>query len=776
MGEHTREHGRAQTREQTREYTRVNDGRNRGEGAQAAERSSARGSGAAPTIRLARTSEHVGHEATRPRPGLPRAAFPRAGVAVALPAEERRAARARLVALALAGSATIGAALALAARVAQGQEGAGRVSGQPPVASGSAGVGRAGLDAGRTGAAGGGAAGTAETELGATARRGRHLVPTSGTSGDGASEARSADARSSEERSSAAPLRRRRVEVVPGFRTRSGGAAGTASGSRDAAESLWREAEQATTAAYAEVCYREIVIAHADAPRAPEALFRLGALRLARGDRGGALEAFGRYVRSYPGGVSAAQAVSLVTRLRAEEGREMLALGARPPADAPVSAPATRVGSTGVASPTTRAPAVVEGAPASAAPEATPLPAWRDPNALRPAAAVTLDVSRPVTPAGMAGGAAPGPAGAPSGVPGGVPASAPAAVAAQRTNGAPAGTSNGLTSGSRPPVGGGGMGVTTGITAVDPRTGQPLRSGSAATGASATAPSGLVPAGTLPATLVPAAMVPGGALPSGAVPGVGGTVALPTSANGGMVPAMPAGGPGVAGGIGAGTGASGGAGGGAGANGTIEKRALAPQWQAPRPGSAAAQRRGTVVGSDSTARARTDSTAAPVDASGTPGGGQPLGSPPGGTSPPSDASDDPGHGPQSGPESRPSSVTPRAARTESEGDNDAPSGSAGSARSAHASAPMAAGAAASVGAAAGVSYSVQLAAYPTRAAAESLAQTLVARGHDARVDGAARPFTVRVGRFSERSAAVAASKVWRARGNPVMIAEILERP
>jgi cell division septation protein DedD len=50
-------------------------------------------------------------------------------------------------------------------------------------------------------------------------------------------------------------------------------------------------------------------------------------------------------------------------------------------------------------------------------------------------------------------------------------------------------------------------------------------------------------------------------------------------------------------------------------------------------------------------------------------------------------------------------------------------------------------------------FSVQVAAYETRASADALVQRLVARGYEARVVGDTRPFRVRVGRYATREGA-----------------------
>ena len=56
-------------------------------------------------------------------------------------------------------------------------------------------------------------------------------------------------------------------------------------------------------------------------------------------------------------------------------------------------------------------------------------------------------------------------------------------------------------------------------------------------------------------------------------------------------------------------------------------------------------------------------------------------------------------------------------------------------------------------AAAGLEYSVQLAAYDTRAGADSLAKRLAARGYAVRVVGDTKPYRVRVGRYATRERA-----------------------
>lgn len=61
-------------------------------------------------------------------------------------------------------------------------------------------------------------------------------------------------------------------------------------------------------------------------------------------------------------------------------------------------------------------------------------------------------------------------------------------------------------------------------------------------------------------------------------------------------------------------------------------------------------------------------------------------------------------------------------------------------------------------------WTVQVAAFQTRAEAEQLVRQLAGRGIDARIAGTVRPFRVRVGRHAARTAAVAALRTLRARG------------
>jgi hypothetical protein len=61
-------------------------------------------------------------------------------------------------------------------------------------------------------------------------------------------------------------------------------------------------------------------------------------------------------------------------------------------------------------------------------------------------------------------------------------------------------------------------------------------------------------------------------------------------------------------------------------------------------------------------------------------------------------------------------------------------------------------------------FTVQVAAYPARAAAESLAAHLRERGYDSRVYGTAAPFRVRVGRYATEAAADAVERALKAKG------------
>jgi cell division protein FtsN len=59
---------------------------------------------------------------------------------------------------------------------------------------------------------------------------------------------------------------------------------------------------------------------------------------------------------------------------------------------------------------------------------------------------------------------------------------------------------------------------------------------------------------------------------------------------------------------------------------------------------------------------------------------------------------------------------------------------------------------------------VQVAAYDSREPAQRLVNLLKARGIDARVDGTARPYRVRVGRYASRAEAARMQGALRAQG------------
>jgi cell division protein FtsN len=61
-------------------------------------------------------------------------------------------------------------------------------------------------------------------------------------------------------------------------------------------------------------------------------------------------------------------------------------------------------------------------------------------------------------------------------------------------------------------------------------------------------------------------------------------------------------------------------------------------------------------------------------------------------------------------------------------------------------------------------YSVQVAAYESREPATRMARLLVSRGLEARVDGKARPYRVRVGKYSARAEAVKAAATLKSQG------------
>jgi cell division protein FtsN len=66
---------------------------------------------------------------------------------------------------------------------------------------------------------------------------------------------------------------------------------------------------------------------------------------------------------------------------------------------------------------------------------------------------------------------------------------------------------------------------------------------------------------------------------------------------------------------------------------------------------------------------------------------------------------------------------------------------------------------------------VQVGAYPTRAAAATLQKSLIARGYEARVYGAASPYRVRVGYFDTRAQADAAAAQMKAKQIAVYVTE-----
>lgn len=72
-------------------------------------------------------------------------------------------------------------------------------------------------------------------------------------------------------------------------------------------------------------------------------------------------------------------------------------------------------------------------------------------------------------------------------------------------------------------------------------------------------------------------------------------------------------------------------------------------------------------------------------------------------------------------------------------------------------------------------YTVQVAAYDSRAAAEALIARLRARGYTARLATTARPFRVRIGRYNTRADAVASQQRLKAKGIEGFVTEI-ERP
>lgn len=69
-------------------------------------------------------------------------------------------------------------------------------------------------------------------------------------------------------------------------------------------------------------------------------------------------------------------------------------------------------------------------------------------------------------------------------------------------------------------------------------------------------------------------------------------------------------------------------------------------------------------------------------------------------------------------------------------------------------------------------YSVQVAAYDSREAAARMADLLVSRGLDARVDGTRQPFRVRVGRYATRAEAVRMQQTLKAQGQSGFVTQV----
>jgi tetratricopeptide (TPR) repeat protein len=69
-------------------------------------------------------------------------------------------------------------------------------------------------------------------------------------------------------------------------------------------------------------------------------------------------------------------------------------------------------------------------------------------------------------------------------------------------------------------------------------------------------------------------------------------------------------------------------------------------------------------------------------------------------------------------------------------------------------------------------YTLQVAAFPKRSDADSLAKRLKARGLDVRVVGAAKVFRVRIGRYETRAAAAAAAKQLKAKKITAFVTDI----
>ena len=73
-------------------------------------------------------------------------------------------------------------------------------------------------------------------------------------------------------------------------------------------------------------------------------------------------------------------------------------------------------------------------------------------------------------------------------------------------------------------------------------------------------------------------------------------------------------------------------------------------------------------------------------------------------------------------------------------------------------------------------WSVQVAAYDSPEAAERMAQGLVTRGLDARVDGTKRPFRVRVGKYPTRADAVKMAQTLKAQGQNGFVTQVTVPP
>lgn len=72
-------------------------------------------------------------------------------------------------------------------------------------------------------------------------------------------------------------------------------------------------------------------------------------------------------------------------------------------------------------------------------------------------------------------------------------------------------------------------------------------------------------------------------------------------------------------------------------------------------------------------------------------------------------------------------------------------------------------------------YSVQVAAYDSEEAAQRLTKILVERGIEARVDGASRPFRVRIGRYGTRADAVKALATLKSQGHAGFVTMVQDR-